>query len=165
MVWSPAGGAPSPRASAATAVLTCLLVTGILVAHVGHPSSGEPPAGAAASGKAFSAYFRKLTRERRSMRVPPRRSSAPEPVESLSPSDVFIAVKSTQRYHRERLELLLDTWISRSAQQVSLEPIRKNFQTTFLFLLFFCVTAHKTSNHFKERFRICDHMHPIQTVK
>lgn len=133
MVWSPASGAPSPRAAAATAALTCLLVTGILVAHVGHPSSGEPPAGAAASGKAFSAYFRKLTRERRAMRVPPRRSSAPEPVESLSPSDVFIAVKSTQRYHRERLELLLDTWISRSAQQVSLEPIRKNFQTPFFF--------------------------------
>lgn len=135
MVWNPASGAPSPRAAAATAVVTCLLVTGILVAHVGHPSSGElrePPAGAAASGKAFSAYFRKLTRERRAVRVPPRRSSAPEPVEYLSPSDVFIAVKSTQRYHRERLELLLDTWISRSAQQVSLEPISKNFQTTFL---------------------------------
>lgn len=133
MVWNPASGASSPRTAAATAVVTCLLVTAILVAHVGHPSSGEPrepPAGAAASGKAFSAYFRKLTRERRAVRVPPRRSSAPEPVEYLSPSDVFIAVKSTQRYHRERLELLLDTWISRSAQQVSLEPIRKNFQTT-----------------------------------
>lgn len=145
MVWNPASGAPSPRAAAATAVVTCLLVTGIFVAHVGHPSSGEPrepPAG----GKAFSAYFRKLTRERRAVLVPTRRSSAPEPVECLSPSDVFIAVKSTQRYHRERLELLLDTWISRSAQQVSLEPIRKNFQTTF-----FLVTAHKTSNHFKEK--------------
>ncbi|TWW58913.1 Beta-1,3-N-acetylglucosaminyltransferase lunatic fringe [Takifugu flavidus] len=117
-VWS--GWGPEPPAAAATAVATCLLVTGILVAHVGHPSRGEPrepPAGAAASGKAFSAYFRKLTRERRAVRVPPRRSSAPEPVEHLSPSDVFIAVKSTQRYHRERLELLLDTWISRSAQQ------------------------------------------------
>lgn len=126
MVWNPASGATSPRAAAAAAAVTCLLATGILVAHVGHLSSGEPPEPpvAAAGGKVFSAYFRKLTRERRAMDVPPRRSSPPEPVEHLTPSDVFIAVKSTQRYHRERLELLLDTWISRSAQQVSTEAIK-----------------------------------------
>lgn len=121
MMWSPAGGAPSPRAAAAAAVV-CLLVTGTLVAHVGHPMSGdppEPPAAAAASRRVFSAYFRKLTRERRAMLVPPRRSSSPEPLERPSQSDLFLAVKSTQRFHRERLELLLDTWISRSAQQVS----------------------------------------------
>lgn len=125
MMWSPAGGAPSPRAgaaAAAAAAVVCLLVTGTLVAHVGHPMSGdppEPPAAAAASRRVFSAYFRKLTRERRSMLVPPRRSSSPEPPERPSQSDLFLAVKSTQRFHRERLELLLDTWISRSAQQVS----------------------------------------------
>ena len=126
MMWNPTGGAPSPRAAAAAAV-ACLLVTGTLVTHVGHPINGEPPEPAAASGKLFSAYFRMLTRERRAMRVPSRRSSNPEPVEHLSPSDLFIAVTSTQRFHRERLELLLDTWISRSAQQVSTEARTKCF--------------------------------------
>lgn len=123
-MWNPAGGAPTPRAAAVAAAVVCLLVTGTLVAHVGHPIGGdppEPPAAAAASGKVFSAYFKKLTRERRAMHAPPRRSLAPEPGERVSPSDLFIAVKSTQRFHRERLQLLLDTWISRSAQQVSTE--------------------------------------------
>lgn len=128
---NPAGGAPTPRAAAA---LVCLLTTGILVAQVGHPSRGDPAEPPAAAGKAFSAYFRKLTRERRAMHVPPRKSSTPEPVERLSPSDLFIAVKSTQRYHRDRLELLLDTWISRSAQQVT-QNSYPNFQN-------FCVLAH-----------------------
>ncbi|XP_076583792.1 beta-1,3-N-acetylglucosaminyltransferase lunatic fringe-like [Chaetodon auriga] len=123
-MWKPAGGAMSTRGSAAgpraaAAAVTCLLVTGMLVVTVGHPSSGdavEPPV-ATTSGKVFSAYFRKLTRERRAMSGPPRRSAPSEPVEHLSPADLFIAVKTTGRYHRQRLELLLDTWISRNMQQ------------------------------------------------
>uniref|UniRef100_A0A3B5AX48 Fringe-like glycosyltransferase domain-containing protein n=1 Tax=Stegastes partitus TaxID=144197 RepID=A0A3B5AX48_9TELE len=59
----------------------------------------------------------KLTRERRA--IPPRSSAAPGPLEHLSPDDLFIAVKTTGRYHRQRLELLLDTWISRNKPQVS----------------------------------------------
>ncbi|XP_076147499.1 beta-1,3-N-acetylglucosaminyltransferase manic fringe [Alosa pseudoharengus] len=31
---------------------------------------------------------------------------------SLTPQDIFIAVKTTGRFHRTRLDLLLDTWIS-----------------------------------------------------
>lgn len=112
MMWTPA------TPGAAAAAVSCLLLTGMLVAHVGHPPP-EPPPAAAEGGKAFTAYFRKLTRERRAVHAPPRRSATPEPVEHLSPSDLFIAVKSTQRFHRGRLELLLDTWISRSTQQVS----------------------------------------------
>lgn len=125
-MWKSTGGpkstftsAAGPRATAAA--VTCLLVTGMLVVAVGHPSSGvpeEPPA-AAASGKVFSAYFRKLTRERRAMSGPPRSSAPPGPVEHLTPADLFIAVKTTGRYHRQRLELLLDTWLSRNMQQVS----------------------------------------------
>lgn len=117
-MWKPAGGsmsifnsAPGPRA-AATAV-TCLLVTGMLV--VGDPV--EHPA-AATGGKVFTSYFRKLTRERKAITVP-RRNVTPGPVELLAPSDLFIAVKTTWRYHGQRLELLLDTWISRNIQQVS----------------------------------------------
>ncbi|XP_070684268.1 beta-1,3-N-acetylglucosaminyltransferase lunatic fringe-like [Pempheris klunzingeri] len=111
------GSAAGPRAAAAA--VTCLLVTGVLVVTVGHPSSGDPvePPAAATSGKVFSAYFRRLARERRAVSAPPSRSAPPGPVEHLSPADLFIAVKSTGRYHRQRLELLLDTWISRNMQQ------------------------------------------------
>lgn len=125
-MWKPAGGSKSTFSSAAgpraaAAAVTCLLVTGMLVVTVGHPSSGDPvePPAAATSRKVFSAYFKKLTRERRAISGPPRRSAPHGPVEHLSPADLFIAVKTTGRYHRQRLQLLLDTWISRNLQQVS----------------------------------------------
>ncbi|XP_070636416.1 beta-1,3-N-acetylglucosaminyltransferase lunatic fringe isoform X3 [Bos indicus] len=38
----------------------------------------------------------------------------PRPLaEPLAPRDVFIAVKTTKKFHRARLDLLLETWISR----------------------------------------------------
>ncbi|EFB26718.1 hypothetical protein PANDA_002488, partial [Ailuropoda melanoleuca] len=43
------------------------------------------------------------------------------PPSPLSPKlrlhDVFIAVKTTRAFHRSRLELLLDTWVSRTREQ------------------------------------------------
>ncbi|NWQ80117.1 MFNG acetylglucosaminyltransferase, partial [Columbina picui] len=36
---------------------------------------------------------------------------------SLSLGDIFIAVKTTKRFHQSRMELLLDTWISRAREQ------------------------------------------------
>ncbi|KFZ58902.1 Beta-1,3-N-acetylglucosaminyltransferase manic fringe [Podiceps cristatus] len=36
---------------------------------------------------------------------------------SLTLGDVFIAVKTTKRFHQSRMELLLDTWISRARKQ------------------------------------------------
>ncbi|OXB60888.1 hypothetical protein ASZ78_014440 [Callipepla squamata] len=36
---------------------------------------------------------------------------------SLTLGDVFIAVKTTKRFHQSRMELLLDTWISRTREQ------------------------------------------------
>nr|XP_046226771.1 beta-1,3-N-acetylglucosaminyltransferase lunatic fringe-like [Scatophagus argus] len=120
-MWKPAGGSTSAAFSfsAAAAAVTCLLVTGMLVVTVGQLSSGDPaePLAPASGGKVFSAYFRKLSRERRAISGPPRRSPPPGPVEHLSAADLFIAVKTTGRYHRQRLELLLDTWISRNMQQ------------------------------------------------
>ncbi|XP_071360913.1 beta-1,3-N-acetylglucosaminyltransferase lunatic fringe-like [Trachinotus anak] len=123
-MWKPSGESKSSFSSAAgpraaAAAVTCLLMTGMLVVTVGHPSSGEPgqPPAAASSGKVFSAYFRRLTRERRATGGPLRSSAPAGPVELLAPADLFIAVKTTGRYHRERLELLLDTWISRNIQQ------------------------------------------------
>ncbi|XP_030638688.1 beta-1,3-N-acetylglucosaminyltransferase manic fringe [Chanos chanos] len=38
----------------------------------------------------------------------------PNPVSRLHPTDIFIAVKTTGRFHRSRLALLLETWISRT---------------------------------------------------
>ncbi|NXR39805.1 MFNG acetylglucosaminyltransferase, partial [Zosterops hypoxanthus] len=36
---------------------------------------------------------------------------------SLTLEDIFIAVKTTKRFHQSRMELLLDTWISQASQQ------------------------------------------------
>ncbi|NWX35897.1 MFNG acetylglucosaminyltransferase, partial [Notiomystis cincta] len=36
---------------------------------------------------------------------------------SLALGDVFIAVKTTKRFHQSRVELLLDTWISQASEQ------------------------------------------------
>lgn len=44
--------------------------------------------------------------------------SASRTVESLELKDVFIAVKTTKKYHRTRLELLIETWISEAKEQV-----------------------------------------------
>ncbi|XP_059903748.1 beta-1,3-N-acetylglucosaminyltransferase lunatic fringe-like [Gadus macrocephalus] len=69
-------------------------------------------------GKVFSAYFSKLARERRAIEAPRRtRASPSRAVENLSPADLFIAVKTTRQYHGLRLDLLLETWMSRSLQQ------------------------------------------------
>lgn len=39
---------------------------------------------------------------------------------NLTLGDVFVAVKTTKRFHQSRMELLLDTWISRAREQVSM---------------------------------------------
>ncbi|NWV08729.1 MFNG acetylglucosaminyltransferase, partial [Ptilonorhynchus violaceus] len=36
---------------------------------------------------------------------------------SLALGDIFIAVKTTKRFHQSRMELLLDTWISQASEQ------------------------------------------------
>ncbi|XP_018557525.1 beta-1,3-N-acetylglucosaminyltransferase lunatic fringe [Lates calcarifer] len=78
-------------------------------------------AGGAQVKKGFSAYFTKLTRGRREAEKPARSSSAsaaePPPAEDISADDIFIAVKTTKKFHQSRLNLLLDTWISRNVQQ------------------------------------------------
>ncbi|KAB1263110.1 Beta-1; 3-N-acetylglucosaminyltransferase lunatic fringe [Camelus dromedarius] len=67
----------------------------------------------------LSEYFSLLTRARRDAGPPPGGAPRPSdshprpPAESLAPHDVFIAVKTTKKFHRARLDLLLETWISR----------------------------------------------------
>ncbi|KAK1162920.1 beta-1,3-N-acetylglucosaminyltransferase lunatic fringe-like [Acipenser oxyrinchus oxyrinchus] len=71
-------------------------------------------------GKGFSAYFTKLTRERREAEKTesnPQSATEKPPMEDITPNDIFIAVKTTKKFHQARLELLLDTWISRNVQQ------------------------------------------------
>ncbi|KAJ8001422.1 hypothetical protein DPEC_G00169340 [Dallia pectoralis] len=70
-----------------------------------------------ARGKVFSAYFSELSRRTRSVERREDRAPEPDPVEDLRPTDLFIAIKTTEKYHRIRLELLLDTWISRNMGQ------------------------------------------------
>ncbi|XP_064857030.1 beta-1,3-N-acetylglucosaminyltransferase lunatic fringe-like [Oncorhynchus nerka] len=65
--------------------------------------------------KGFSAYFSELSRGKRA--VEHRAVKDPTPAEELSPADVFIAVKTTNKYHHTRLDLLLDTWISTNMLQ------------------------------------------------
>ncbi|KAF7691078.1 beta-1,3-N-acetylglucosaminyltransferase lunatic fringe [Silurus meridionalis] len=71
--------------------------------------------------KGFSAYFSKLTRSRREAADKPNAalSGAPSsaPAEELRLDDLFIAVKTTKKFHQPRLHLLLETWISRNVQQ------------------------------------------------
>ncbi|KAJ0051249.1 hypothetical protein NL108_016543 [Boleophthalmus pectinirostris] len=113
------------RTSTPTPAASLLFLTGMLVLSSGHRSSCLPLEGETAPGttrsagaKVFSAYFQRLTRERRTTTPGARSSSvSPRVVEQLSPADLFIAVKTTGRYHRSRLELLLETWMSRSMAQ------------------------------------------------
>ncbi|XP_051243168.1 beta-1,3-N-acetylglucosaminyltransferase lunatic fringe [Dicentrarchus labrax] len=76
--------------------------------------------GSAQVKRGFSAYFTKLTRGRREVEKPPRSSAStadPPPAEDINANDIFIAVKTTKKFHQSRLNLLLDTWISRNMQQ------------------------------------------------
>lgn len=121
---------------ASTAGLCLLLVLLVAVQHHwaqmgGQASAGSPSplqdaapdedAPSAQGKRSISAYLSKLTRGRREAEKPARFSAPdgdPPPAEDLSANDIFIAVKTTKKFHQSRLNLLLDTWISRNAQQV-----------------------------------------------
>lgn len=45
--------------------------------------------------------------------------SGPRNGDKLELKDIFIAVKTTRKYHRSRLELLIQTWVSQAKEQVS----------------------------------------------
>ncbi|XP_040047893.1 beta-1,3-N-acetylglucosaminyltransferase lunatic fringe [Gasterosteus aculeatus] len=122
--------------SVASAACVCLLLL-LLVAVQHHRAQvGDAPAAGGDAGarsllqdaarggertkKGFSAYFTKLTRGRREVERPagsPATGTDPPPAEDISAEDIFIAVKTTKKFHQSRLSLLLDTWISRNMQQ------------------------------------------------
>uniref|UniRef100_A0A8C9VQ67 Beta-1,3-N-acetylglucosaminyltransferase n=1 Tax=Scleropages formosus TaxID=113540 RepID=A0A8C9VQ67_SCLFO len=94
--------------------------------------------GGGGGGGGFSAYFSKLARGRREVRSPEeeeargRATAEPPPAEDIGASDVFVAVKTTKKFHQSRLELLLRTWISRNVQETYVftdgedEELKKN---------------------------------------
>ncbi|MEQ2288666.1 hypothetical protein AMECASPLE_025031 [Ameca splendens] len=43
--------------------------------------------------------------------------SGSRPTDRLELKDIFIAVKTTRKYHRSRLELLIQTWVSQAKEQ------------------------------------------------
>lgn len=91
------------------------------------PGEGESaPPESARDKKGFSAYFTKLTRGRREVEKPARSFADPPPAENISADDIFIAVKTTKKFHQSRLSLLLETWISRNVQQVNEKSVAWN---------------------------------------
>lgn len=88
-------------------------------------AAAAAPAALAREVHSLSEYFSLLTRARRDAGPPPGGAPRPAdghpppPAEPLAPHDVFIAVKTTRKFHRARLDLLLETWISRHKQMVS----------------------------------------------
>uniref|UniRef100_A0A2R8MTT8 Beta-1,3-N-acetylglucosaminyltransferase n=1 Tax=Callithrix jacchus TaxID=9483 RepID=A0A2R8MTT8_CALJA len=90
-----------------------------LAAPVMGAAGAAGPGALAREVHSLSEYFSLLTRARRDAGPPP--GAAPRPAdghprtlaEPLAPRDVFIAVKTTKKFHRARLDLLLETWISR----------------------------------------------------
>uniref|UniRef100_A0A8D0E4D4 Beta-1,3-N-acetylglucosaminyltransferase n=1 Tax=Salvator merianae TaxID=96440 RepID=A0A8D0E4D4_SALMN len=83
--------------------------------------SGASAAQSLPEVKSFSDYFTKLTRGKRDVSpggdgaLPGGKAAPSRPqLEEISPQDVFIAVKTTKKFHKSRMELLLDTWISRN---------------------------------------------------
>ncbi|XP_054991673.1 beta-1,3-N-acetylglucosaminyltransferase lunatic fringe [Sorex araneus] len=81
------------------------------------PEGPEGPAGAAGARRrqvhGLSEYFGLLARARRDGAARPADGPPRAQGEPLAPRDVFIAVKTTKKFHRARLDLLLETWISR----------------------------------------------------
>lgn len=125
--------------SVASTACFCLLLLLLLVAVQHHraqlgdragagspsPLQGAAPdedAPSAQGKKGISAYLSKLSRGRREADKPGRSAAPadePPPAEDLGADDIFIAVKTTKKFHQSRLNLLMDTWISRNMQQVS----------------------------------------------
>lgn len=60
---------------------------------------------------------RDVVNEKQKLKRQKWREVKPQP--SLELTDIFIAVKTTGRFHKTRLALLLETWISRTKDHVS----------------------------------------------
>uniref|UniRef100_A0A3Q2XX08 Beta-1,3-N-acetylglucosaminyltransferase lunatic fringe-like n=1 Tax=Hippocampus comes TaxID=109280 RepID=A0A3Q2XX08_HIPCM len=118
-MWRSAGRRPQLLRVA----VLCLLAARALAVAGAQRAAEE---GAPASRAVFTDYFRQLSRERRAVGRPAPSGAPPKPAELLTADDVFVSVKTTSKYHRGRLELLLDTWIANDLQHVSAHLINTN---------------------------------------
>ncbi|XP_072125600.1 beta-1,3-N-acetylglucosaminyltransferase lunatic fringe isoform X2 [Mobula birostris] len=86
------------------------------------------PSGVHPLARSYKDYFSDLSRAKAQgagggLELKPRRQLSEEAVtptpfrDDITIGDLFIAVKTTKKFHRSRLELLLDTWISRNRDQ------------------------------------------------
>lgn len=98
------------------------------LAGPGGVAPAPAPGALAREVHSLSEYFSLLTRARRDAGPPLGGAARPADgppgpqAEPLAPHDVFIAVKTTRKFHRARLDLLLETWISRHKEMVSPTP-------------------------------------------
>ncbi|XP_058141674.1 beta-1,3-N-acetylglucosaminyltransferase lunatic fringe isoform X2 [Dasypus novemcinctus] len=106
---------PAPAERARRALRSLAGPAGAAPAPAGAAGGAAAAAARAREVHSLSEYFSLLARARPEAGPPP--GGAPRrprsPVEALGPRDVFIAVKTTKKFHRARLDLLLETWISR----------------------------------------------------
>ncbi|XP_015215048.2 beta-1,3-N-acetylglucosaminyltransferase manic fringe [Lepisosteus oculatus] len=81
-------------------------------------SAQRPDTAAAAMNRSLADLERQIEDRRRrlSERAGQRRTPTPAPSGALRLQDVFIAVKTTEKFHSTRLALLLETWISRTRE-------------------------------------------------
>ncbi|XP_025968891.2 beta-1,3-N-acetylglucosaminyltransferase radical fringe [Dromaius novaehollandiae] len=75
------------------------------------PAAGPRGGGSGAAGRRGGQWRGRLARS------PPAPRGGGPAGEGLELEDIFIAVKTTRKYHRSRLDLLLQTWISRARGQ------------------------------------------------
>ncbi|XP_029432446.1 beta-1,3-N-acetylglucosaminyltransferase lunatic fringe [Rhinatrema bivittatum] len=112
------------------ATLTCLLVLVVdqrQAARTEAPWRRKPGGGGGVqqqqspkASRGFTAYLSSLSRVRRETGTqegaPPAATPKP-PAEEIAARDVFVAVKTTLKFHDSRLGLLLDTWVSENPQE------------------------------------------------
>ncbi|XP_041829198.1 beta-1,3-N-acetylglucosaminyltransferase radical fringe [Melanotaenia boesemani] len=84
---------------------------------------GQVPAGSAGGSETQGRLVQ--TKESRNENQSPKRGtetdggpvSESKSLDTLELKDIFIAVKTTRKYHKSRLELLIQTWVSRAKEQ------------------------------------------------
>lgn len=81
----------------------------------GENTTGYKGASNTKQGRVFGLHFPSDKPQRNSVDPDFLNSRSKEP---LGLKDIFIAVKTTRKYHKSRLELLFQTWVSKAKEQV-----------------------------------------------
>uniref|UniRef100_A0A3Q2NUY1 Beta-1,3-N-acetylglucosaminyltransferase n=1 Tax=Fundulus heteroclitus TaxID=8078 RepID=A0A3Q2NUY1_FUNHE len=83
------------------------------------PHHANLPAGTASASRADPAagFSRSSPVRPEIARAVKVKTSGSRPTDRLNLKDIFIAVKTTRKYHKSRLELLIQTWVSQAKEQ------------------------------------------------